>query len=393
MDFALKSILLEDKLVSSTSREKVLLFTNYTPSLVLFRLSLLMDLKNHGYDVIACAPDLDANTITLLNNQGIRFVRLELQRSQINVFKDCYSFFSFYRLLRKEKPTILLNYTIKPTIYGSLAGKLARVPKIFSFITGFGSVFIGNNEKIRVLRKFVIWLYKIALRFNQKIFALNPDICRYFSAENKIVAKDKIVVINGEGLDIDYYALAPLPQVNFPVFLMIARIIADKGIYEYFAAAEIIKKKYPASRFLFVGDLDTNPTAISKEDFAKLLQQTSGMEYLGKTDDVRAIIKNSSVYVLPSYAEGVPRSTLEAMSMGRAVITTDAPGCRETVVEGVNGFLVPIKNVEKLTAAMEKFITNPDLVTVMGEKSRHIVEEKFDVRKVNNVILRTIGIL
>lgn len=366
---------------------KVLLLTNFAESLILFRLSLLNELKSKGFEVVACAPDLNQNVVTILNGHGIRFVKLSMDKSGINPFVDFYSIIQLYKLLKKEKPTMLLNYTVKPTIYGSLAGFFAGVPKIFSFITGFGSVFIGETLKIKGIRCGVSLLYKAALKFNKKVFVLNPDILKFFVQEKKILPQDKAVLINGEGLDINYYQLVALPESNFPVFLMIARVIKDKGIYEYIEAARLIKKEFPKVRFLLVGFLDSNPTAISKGELAALIGDAPGVEYLGKMDDVRDVIKTSSVYVLPSYAEGIPRSTLEAMSMGRPVITTDAPGCRETVVEGVNGFLVPVKNVEKLADAMKKYILNPGLMLKMGKESRRLVEEKYDVNKVNKTIL------
>jgi len=182
-----------------------------------------------------------------------------------------------------------------------------------------------------------------------------------------------------------------LPKIKFPIFLIITRLIRDKGICEYVDAAKTIKKKYPCVRFQVVGYLDSNPTALTKKELDELTADNV-VECLGKMDDVRPAIANSSVYVLPSYAEGMPRSTLEAMAMGRPIITTDVPGCRETVVEGVNGFLVPIKNAEKLAEAMEKFILQPELISIMGKESRRMAEEKYDVHKVNKVVLDALGL-
>jgi glycosyltransferase involved in cell wall biosynthesis len=198
------------------------------------------------------------------------------------------------------------------------------------------------------------------------------------------------VVVNGSGVDLDKFVFISPLKVK-PVFLLIARLIGDKGIREFVQAAQLIQRSYPDCRFLLVGGLDSNPDAISQIELDDWIH--NGMvEYLGRLDDVRPAIARASVYVLPSYREGTPRSVLEAMAMGRAIITTDAPGCRETVIDGENGFLVPVKSVDALVDAMTRFIEDPDLAVRMGKRSREIAEEKYDVHKVNAVMLKEMGI-
>ena len=372
------------------TKKKIILITNYAKSIIDFKLPLMVCLKNKGLNVIVCAPEFDEDVLLKLSEEGIVFLKIKMDRVGINPLVDFKTFFDLYYLFKKEKPDFVLNYTIKPIIYSSLAAYYAKVSFIGSMLTGFGSIFLGSNFKTRMLRLFVKPLFRLALKYNTKIFALNPDIVKTF-AKQKILRPEKTILINGEGVDIDYYNFALLPTTDSPIFLIISRLIRDKGIYEYVEAAKIIKKKYPKVRFQAIGGLDVNPTALTKKELDNLI--TDGVvEYLGELNDVRPWISKASVYVLPSYAEGMPRSTLEAMSMGRPVITTDVPGCRETVVDGVNGYLVPVKNVEKLVDAMEKFILYTELIAKMGVESRGIVEDKYDLRKVNKVILGAMGI-
>lgn len=373
------------------AKKKIVLVVNLTESILLFRLSLLVDLRKNGCDVEVFSPTYDVAVVNELKKYDIEFSQIKMSRTGINPFNEFIALIDFYRLFRKKKPDMVLNYTLKPIIYSSLSAYLAKVPCIASMLTGFGSIFLGTELKTKLIRLLVKPLFRMALKCNNKIFALNPDIIKIFT-QLGVLDINKTVLINGEGLDIDYYRVELLPQSSEPIFLIITRLIRDKGIYEYVEAAKIIKKKYPKARFLIVGYLDTNPTALTKKELDKLLAD-GVVEYLGKLEDVRAVIAQSSVYVLPSYGEGMPRSILEAMAMGRPIITTDVPGCRETVVDGRNGFLVPVKNVEKLSEAMEKFILNPDIISKMGRESRRMAEEKYDVRKVNQVILKTIGII
>lgn len=370
---------------------KVILVVNLSESILLFRLSLLVDLKKNGCDVEVFSPIYDVAVASELAKHGIEFRQIKMNRTGVNPFNELITLIDIYRLFKNKKPDVVLNYTLKPIIYSSFAAYLTKVPFIASMLTGFGSIFLGTELKTKLIRLLVKPLFRMALKCNNKIFALNPDIIRVFTKLDTLDI-NKTVLINGEGLDIDYYHVEPLPQSSEPIFLIITRLIRDKGIYEYVEAAKIIKRKHPKTRFLIVGYLDINPTALTKKELDKLLAD-GVVEYLGKLEDVRAVIAQSSVYVLPSYGEGMPRSILEAMAMGRPIITTDVPGCRETVVDSKNGFLVPVKNVEKLSEAMERFILNPDIIPGMGKESRRMAEEKYDVRKVNQVILKTIGII
>lgn len=366
--------------------KKVLLFSNSARSLVDFRGHLMRDLIGRGYEVVACSPasdkDLDYARKTL-SEIGVRYVKIKLNNVGLNPFYDLFSFFRLLRLIRNEAPSIVLNYRIKLVIYSSLAARCAKVPNIFSTITGLGYVFVGNDFRARFIRFLAKNLYKLSLKFNKKVFFQNPDDLNLF-VNDGLLPKDKAVLVNGSGVDIREYSPASFPQAG--TFFLGTRLIKDKGVYEYIGAARKLKERYPAVRFLLAGDLHPNPSSLTREELDSLVSE-GVVEYLGWVDDVNKALAMVSVFVLPSYREGTPRATLEAMAMGRPIITTDVPGCRETVIDGVNGYLVPVKSVESLADAMEKFILHPELMAKMGKESRRVAEEKYDVDKVNRVIL------
>jgi glycosyltransferase involved in cell wall biosynthesis len=220
----------------------------------------------------------------------------------------------------------------------------------------------------------------------------NPDDRLLFKRLDFLMDTQKTYLVNGSGVNLDHYYFSAPKQADQVSFLLIGRLIRSKGISEYAKAAEIIKKRHDNVSFRLLGSLTGSSDLVSKEDLGRWVSEGT-VEYCGRADDVRPFIEMASVIVLPSfYGEGTPRSVLEAMSMGRPVITTDAPGCRETVEEGVNGFLVPVRDSKALAEAMERFIEKPELIKKMGRESRRIAEEKYDVRKVNQVILEAMGL-
>lgn len=370
---------------------KIVLISNYADSLMSFRGALLSELVNKGHEVIACAPGENEQVSNELHSIGVKYRAIELDRTGVNPVKDFISLLKLMSLFRKESPDMVVSYTIKPTLYASLAARLAGVPHFFSVITGLGYTFMNETYKQRLLNLLVRGLYKVALSENQSVFFLNPDDLSLFLKNGLVKDAKRTVLINGEGLDLNYFRKIPL-LIKPPTFLLIARLLKDKGIIEYVEASRILKKHYPHVVFRLVGPRDTNPSAIQEAQVGEW-QKEGIIEYLGETRDVRPFIADCSVYVLPSYREGTPRTVLEAMAMGRPIVTTDAPGCRETVIEGENGFLVPIKNADALVQAMERFIVQPELIEKLGKRSREIAEEKYDVHKVNAVIMKTMGLL
>ena len=233
-------------------------------------------------------------------------------------------------------------------------------------------------------------MYAVALRGAHIVFFQNPDDEQLFRASGLVGRGQRRVRINGSGVDLEHYAPAPLPDGPL-IFLMVGRLLREKGVFEFVEAAGRVKALRPAARFQLLGGLDPNPTSITEEALRRL-QEDGTIEYLGTVTDVRPMIEDAHVIVLPSYHEGMPRSVLEGMSMGRAIITTDAPGCRETVETGENGFLVPVRDTDALTAAMLDLIDDRGKVSAMGAKSRQMAELRFDVHAVNQVILESMGL-
>lgn len=315
-----------------------------------------------------------------------------------NPIADMKTLIITYRLLRDIKPDYILSYTIKPIIYGTLAAWMARVPKRFILLSGLGYTFqeVEETNKRSGFQKLVHGLYQQALARSTKVFFQNPDDLNLFKKLNLLKSSTPAVVVNGSGVDVADFNVLPFPRdqsgVIKPSFLLIARLLKDKGIVEYVEAAKIVKEQYPAAEFHLVGWLDENPATISQAQLDDWVA-AGVINFWGKLDDVRPAIAASSIYVLPSYREGTSRSVLEAMAMGRPIITTDAPGCRETVTEDHNGYLVPVKTIYELADAMEKFIVNPELIPIMGQASRKLTEEKFDVHKVNQIMIKEMGLI
>lgn len=373
---------------------RILLIASLAESLLNFRGPLIEALLRQGVDVDVAAPDLPPSSPIrqAMEARGVTVHSLPLSRTGINPLADLKVLWAMYGLMCRIRPDVLLSYTIKPVIYGTLAGWAAKVPRRFALITGLGYAFTGQVAGLRaVVRTVAQNLYKLALRRVQKVFFQNPDDEHLFRHLGLLHANVPSVIVNGSGVDVASFAVAPLPATA-PHFLLIARLLGDKGVREFAQAAQQVKAVYPNTRFSLVGWIDENPDAISQAELDEWVQSGT-LAYWGRLQDVRPAIAQCSAYVLPSYREGIPRTVLEAMAMGRAIVTTDAPGCRETVVDGDNGFLVPVKCVDGLAQAMQRFIDNPDLIARMGQRSRAIAEEKYDVHKVNAVMLREMGLL
>jgi len=374
----------------------VLLVASFPDSLLHFRGPLLTALLSKGMTVHVAAPDLSADSPLRqqLETCGLHVHDIPLRRTGMNPLTDFATLLHLWRLMRRLRPDHLLAYTIKPVIYGSMAAWLARVPRRFALITGLGYAFQGSgdgsNGHREVLRLLVQRLYRLALRATHTVFFQNPDDQALFRQMRLLQPSTLSVVVNGSGVDVDSFTAVALPAGQ-PRFLLIARLLGDKGVREYAQAARRIRVMHPGVRCALVGWIDSNPDAIAQAELDAWVKEGS-VEFLGLLSDVRPAIAECSVYVLPSYREGTPRTVLEAMAMGRPIITTDAPGCRETVVDTDNGFLVPVKSVDALVNVMERFIQDPELIVRMGQRSRQIAEDKYDVNKVNAVMLHAMGI-
>lgn len=368
---------------------KLLLIAGLAESILNFRGDLLRSCQAAGAEVHVAAPVLDPCMQQEMASLGWRVHGIPLQRTGTNLVSDFLTVWALYRLMRKVRPEYVLTYTIKPVVYGSVAAWLARVPGRFAMITGLGYTFMGNPER-RTLGGLVQRMYRFSLCRVHKVFFQNPDDEALFRQLNLLEKYTPSRVINGSGVNLAQFSMTPLPQEP-TTFLFIGRLLGDKGVREYVLAAQQVKALHPTARFTLVGWIDENPDAIKQAELDAWVKQGT-LDYLGRMEDVRPALAACTVYVLPSYREGTPRTVLEAMAMGRPIITTDAPGCRETVIDGDNGFLVPVKSVGSLVEAMERFIKEPDLVSRMGKRSREIAEEKYDVHKVNAVMIREMGL-
>ncbi|WP_035234594.1 glycosyltransferase family 4 protein [Alcanivorax nanhaiticus] len=373
-------------------KKRFLIIASYPDSLIGFRRDLIQEILDLGYEVHAAAPGISCDSLVdkKLISMGVSVHNIPMSRTGINPLKDLCSILMLCRVIKKTKSEYVLAYTVKPVIYGTLAAWFVGAQRRYSLITGLGYAFIGSPSGLRrILRLFIQSLYRFSLAKSCIVFFQNPDDEALFRDRNLLDKSVPSCVVNGSGVDVSEYCVTPLPQR--PVFLLIARLLGDKGVREYAAAAEHVRSIHPEAKFLLVGWIDDNPDAIKKSELDSWVENGT-LEFLGKLSDVRPAIAQSSVYVLPSYREGTPRTVLEAMAMGRAVITTDAPGCRETVVDGDNGFLVPVQNAPALADAMISMIESPLRVVAMGKRSREIAEEKYDVHKVNAVMLKEMGI-
>lgn len=366
-------------------QKKIIVLAGYAPSLINFRLHLLKEFQKKGYQVIASAPQNFQWVREKLKSINIPFYHFPLSPASINPIQDLLFIKKYVSFLNKQKPDIVFAYTIKPVIYGSISAKLAGIPAVYSLITGLGYTFEQKSSKQKLIGLISTKLYSFALRSNKTIFFQNSDDVDVFKRKKILGENANIAIINGSGVDLDYFQFETFFPEK-PVFLLIARILKSKGILEYIAAAKIVKNKYPQARFHLVGYFYDSPDAIDKK-VIMAAHEEGIIDYKGETDDVRPYIRNCSVYVLPSYREGTPRTVLEAMAMGRPIITTNVPGCKETVIHNENGFLVENKNSEDLASAMTKFINNPKLLKQMGRQSRVIAEQKYDVNKVNKNII------
>jgi glycosyltransferase involved in cell wall biosynthesis len=361
----------------------VAIISNQAFSLVNFRGALIKRLVGANICVYALAPDFTDEFREKVSMLGATPVDFRLARAGVNPWRDVLDMLGLAVLLRSLRPDVALGYSIKPVIYGTLAAWLARVPHRVAMIEGLGYVFTPTGLVLswsrRLLRRAVSWLYRIALARAHQVIFLNDDDVAEFVAHG-LVAKNKVVRLGGIGVDLNEWLAAP--QVAKPVtFLLAARLLREKGIAEYAEAAKMVKGRHPEVHFVLLGGLDQNPGGLSQPQVEAWVNE-GVLEWPGHVD-VKPWLAQASVFVLPSYREGVPRSTQEAMAMGRAVITTDVPGCRETVVDGVNGYMVPVRSAAALAEAMIKFIKNPDSIKRMGLESRRLAEERFDVHKVN----------
>lgn len=371
----------------------LLILASYGPSLINFRGPLIRDIISAGHQVSVGAPDMDDSLRGTIEGMGAQVFETPLERNSTTMRADLRYHKMLYRMMKQLRPDGVLTYTIKPNIWGAFAARRAGIPS-YSLVTGLGFAFTGAGQresvKSRITGTIARMLYRMAAGFNRKVIFQNPDDRADFIAAGCLKDDTKTALVDGSGLDLQHYARVPL--ADGPVFLMITRLLVSKGVLEYADAARRLRALHPKARFILVGPHDGGLDAVDPA-LVEEWQQQGVLEYLGPAQDVRPHIAEASVYVLPSYREGTPRSVLEAMAMGRAIVTTDAPGCRETIRDGEEGFLVEPRNAAALADAMARFLDDPSLAASMADKAHSRAVEKYDALRINRQMMAELGLL
>jgi len=364
--------------------KKIIIISGSGNTIAWFRLEMIKEFIARGYKAYAMAPDISPESKSLLESEGINFISIKLNRKSLNPFDLLASVVELVRFYKKINPDIVFSFTHKAILASSYASIFfSSKLKHIAMISGIGHIFFGTKKIEKVKKYFALIALNIALSINKLVFFQNQDDLDLF-VKLKLVKLDRAKLVNGSGVNLTIFTKQELPIE--PVFLTMARLLKSKGLIEYAHAAQIVKNKFPNTRFLLYGYPDSHKDSISESMIENNWYRDFGVEYMGFADDPKLAIGLCSVFVLLSYNEGTPRSVLEAMSMGRPIITTDTRGCRETVRDGVNGYLVPIKNSQIAAKKME-LLLDQNLRLKMGENSRNYCKEKFDVNSVNNIIL------
>lgn len=383
---------------------QITLITTVSQSIFGFRKFWIRGIVESGHTVTAYIADWNADVEVRASAElGITLKPWPIARTGLNPVCDIWACAMLYRQLRREQADRVLSTFAKPVIWGGLAAWLAKVPINVGMLEGLGYTFTPQPggitpRKQRLLRWVQVLLYRLAIPRLTRIIFLNPDDPVDLLQAHGIRAKD-VQVLGGIGVDLARYIATPPPVASMPAdngrvvtFLFVGRLLAEKGIHDYVAAAKQVKGRYPQTRFVVLGGLDEgNPGGLKQRELDALVAEDV-VEYPGFVTNMPEWLARADVFVLPSYREGVPASTQEAMAVGRAVLTTDVPGCRETVIDGVNGFLVPPWAPDRLAEKMLYLIEHPELIVTMGQASRKIAEEKFDAVKVNRRLSALLGI-
>lgn len=361
---------------------KILLITPTSNQVVGFRKNLIEHMQKEGYDVAVLTFD-DEFKQTIVERK-IEFHCVPNKNRSLNPFKTLTLKNKYCAVIKKVNPDIVFTFMIKPNTFGVLAAKNAGVKNIFSMVEGAGDVFINNGLKWWVIRKIVCHLYRKAFKNCKKVFFLNNDDKTEF-VHRRLVKSEQCEIIHGIGVDLEKFAYKPIK--NHKTFLMVARMLKTKGVYEYCKCARIVKQKYPDAVFNYVGAEGT----VKLADIQEYIDDGS-INYLGTTNDVRPYLEDALFLLLSSYREGMPMSIMEAEAVGRGIITSDSVGCRDTVVDGYDGFIVPRGDYEQMAEKVIWCIEHPEEAEQMGKNARKLAEEKFDQKKINTNILSTIQI-
>ena len=344
------------------------------------RLPLAVAAREAGYDVTLVTNV--SNHAEVIRNSGIKLIPFNLDRGGMNPLRELRSIIDLVKIYKRECPDIVHHVAIKPILQGSIVARLARVPNIVNAITGMGYIFTSTHLKARLLRPMINVAFKLLLNGQHaKLIMQNQDDLTML-IDRAIVDARRTSLIRGAGVNMNEFAYTPEPVTESPLVVLPARMLKDKGVCEFVAAAKILKKRGIKARFALVGDADPhNHASISVEQLEAWLTE-GNVEWWDRQSNMPEILANSHIVCLPSYREGLPKALLEAASCGRPIVTTDTIGCREVVREGVNGYLVPLFSTDELADALQRLIENPELRREMGWRGREIAEQEFAIERV-----------
>ncbi len=367
---------------------KIIIAASYGPSLLNFRGELIKEMVGRGHLVTCISVEPKETMEEPLAAMGAFYESVGGSRTGTGFLENLAIFFCYLKLFWTIKPDLCFFYMAKPIVFGGSAAILLGIKKIYPFITGLETPFYSKDKKDILIRGLLCIFYKFVIHFSKACFFMNRDDIERLK-KRRIISEKKAVLVNGSGVNMEYFTRFPLPEE--PRACMTARLVEGKGIREYFEAASRLKEKYPEVPFLLVGGFDEHKEGISEEELELLLKK-GAVSYYGYAEDVRPYLEACSIFVLPSYHEGNGRSIVEAMATGRAIVTTAAPGCKDTVMEGYNGFLVPPKDSRALAEKLEILIRNKALRESMGSASYQLCLERFEVNKINSILLQTMGL-
>ncbi|TLP70591.1 glycosyltransferase family 4 protein [Maribacter sp. ACAM166] len=374
--------------------KRILIVCSFHGSLLNFRGDLITDLIRSGYEVYCAAPDFEQKTIDELHQMGGNTVNFSMEPTGLNPFKDLATIRNLKTIIQKNNIELVFAYTIKPVIYSSIAARQAKVP-VVSLITGLGFTFSAVSMKSKILQMLTQRLYTFGLKKNNTVIFQNSDDLQLFKDLNVISKSQKTAVVHGSGINLERFAFRERTKSNGDIirFVIVGRLIKEKGIDLFLDAAKILRKKYANTEFHIIGSPPENQATAISIDRLTSYQEQGVVVYHGNQNNIGPLVSQNDIFVLPTYyREGVPRSILEALSIGMPIITTNTPGCKETVENGANGILIPPQDLNTLVKAMEFFIKKPDEIDSMGQKSRMLAEKKFDVAIINKQIIDILNI-
>ncbi|HYD28103.1 glycosyltransferase family 4 protein [Brevundimonas sp.] len=365
---------------------KILIIAGNVRSAVANRADLIEAMRTQGHQVQVVVPRQDWSSA--IERLKVPHEVFQLSRTGLSPLSDLRSIGALVSIMRRAKPDLVFSYNAKPVIYGAIAARLAGVPRHYGMVTGLGYYRAGGGGLRLMLTRFAQErLYRVATALSRATIFQNRDDLETFRQNGLMSPSANAVVVNGSGINLERFPVQRLPAGS-PAFVMISRLLASKGVEQFVAAAEQLQADGAKARFVLVGPHDPDLPGSLPVEMIENWRRRGVIEIVGGVDDVLPQLARASVFILPSfYGEGTPRAVLEAMSCGRAIITADAPGCRETVLEGVNGWLVPPRDVDSLARAMRRFVDDPSLIAAMGRESRRLAEERYDVHKVNRQML------